>query len=129
MKKRKEEFVRKREIDFDGFIGSDGIAHEPVGCMIRTDVPKGWELMDREGKLNYVKDVYAFWVARLWHRRMGEFISDMKVDSTVSNWNIFIQSGAEHLEKVWNDIVDAMNTLIGLTEDFEKKRTNTEGAK
>ena len=120
--RRKDEFKRKPEIDFDGFVGSDGIAHEPAECLIRSDVPNGWELLDREMKLSYVRDVYAFWITRLWHKRMGEFIAEMKVDSTISNWNSFIKSGANRLDDVWNSIVDAMNVLIGLEKDIEREK-------
>lgn len=129
MKKRKDEFQRKTKIDFDGFVGSDGIAHEPANCIIRSDVPLGWELMDREAKLNYVKDVYAFWIVRLWVKKMAVKVEDIDTVTTISNWNNFINAGVARLDSSWNEIVDAMNVVIGLENDLERPRTiEEEGA-
>ena len=122
MNKRKDEFKRKAKIDFDGFVGSDGIAHEPADCIIRSDVPNGWELMDREAKRNYVKDVYAFWIVRLWVKKMTVKVDDIDVLTTISNWNNFINAGVARLDSSWNEIVDAMNVVIGLKEDVKRPR-------
>ncbi len=105
-----------KPINRSAFLTEDGIAREPQDCVVLSDVPNGWGDMSEDVKLSYAKEVYSFYIIRLWIKRATE--EEDQLDEIASgrtripDWNKFMDSKAEQMRDVWKEIVDAFDAAI-----------------